>query len=72
MKVLLINGSPHKNGATNRILEEVCKPLNEEGIETEIVHIGIENISGCLACGFCYNSPVGFYGYGVGLIELTK
>lgn len=56
MKVLLINGSPHKNGATNRILEEVCKPLNEEGIETEIIHIGSSKISGCLACGFCYKN----------------
>ena len=56
MKVLLINGSPHKNGATNRILEEVAKPLNEEGIETEIIHIGSLNISGCLACRYCYEN----------------
>ena len=56
MKVLLINGSPHKNGATNRILEEVAKPLNEEGIATEIIQIGSLNISGCLACGYCYKN----------------
>ncbi|MBO4667228.1 MAG: flavodoxin family protein [Bacilli bacterium] len=56
MKVLLINGSPHKNGATNRLLEEVADALNEEGIETEIIHIGNQNISGCLACGYCYKN----------------
>ena len=56
MKVLLINGSPHKNGATNRILEEVAKALNEEKIETEIIQVGSEQISGCLACGYCYKN----------------
>ena len=56
MKVLLINGSPHKNGATNRLLEEVAKALNEEKIETEIIQVGHLNISGCLACGFCYKN----------------
>lgn len=36
MKVLLVNGGPHKNGCVNTALEEVSKTLNEEGIETEI------------------------------------
>lgn len=35
MKVLLVNGSPHKNGSTNRALEEVAATLNKNGIETE-------------------------------------
>ena len=56
MKVLLINGSPHKNGVTNRILEEVAKPLNEEGIETEIIQVGNQNIGGCLACHYCFKN----------------
>lgn len=56
MKVLLLNGSPHKDGATNRILEEVAKALNEEKIETEIIQVGALPISGCLACGFCYKN----------------
>ena len=28
MKVILVNGSPHKDGCTNRALEEVEKTLN--------------------------------------------
>ena len=32
MKVLLINGSPHKNGTTYAALSEVAKTLKEEGI----------------------------------------
>lgn len=53
MKVLLVNGSPHKNGCTNTALEEVAKTLNEEGIETEIFWIGTKPIAGCNACKTC-------------------
>ena len=40
MKVLLVNGSPHKEGCTYTALTEVAETLNEEGIETEIFWIG--------------------------------
>ena len=33
MKVLLFNGSPHKNGCTYTALEEISKTLKEEGID---------------------------------------
>jgi multimeric flavodoxin WrbA len=36
MKVLLVNGSPHKKGCTYTALNEVAKTLNEEGIDTEL------------------------------------
>ena len=52
-KVLLLNGSPHEKGCTARALEEVARTLNEEGIETEIIQIGKENIPGCKSCGYC-------------------
>lgn len=53
MKVLLVNGSPHKNGSTNRALEEVATTLNKNGIETEIFWIGNRALSGCIACKNC-------------------
>ena len=53
MKVLLINGSPHKNGCTSRALKEVSETLNKEGIDTEIVFIGGNEIRGCISCGLC-------------------
>ena len=52
-KVLLINGSPHKNGTTFRALNEVANELNANGIETEIVCIGNKSIVGCDVCGAC-------------------
>lgn len=52
MKVILVNGSPHKTGSTNRALEEVAKILAEENIDTEIFWIGAR-VSGCMACFKC-------------------
>jgi multimeric flavodoxin WrbA len=53
MKVLLINGSPHKEGSTYTALSEIASELEARGIEAEIFHIGTAPISGCLACGKC-------------------
>lgn len=53
MKVILLNGSPHANGNTYIALHEMEKTFAEEGIETEIVHIGNKNIRGCIACRSC-------------------
>lgn len=53
MKVLLINGSPHKAGSTFTALSEMEEVFNENGIETEIIHIGNMAIRGCIACKSC-------------------
>lgn len=53
MKVLLLNGSPHKNGCTSRALKEVSETLNKEGIDTETIFIGGNGVRGCIACGTC-------------------
>ena len=44
MKVLLVNGSPHKDGCTNLALEEIKKILNSQNIETEIIWLGVKPI----------------------------
>ena len=53
MKVLMLNGSPHKNGCTFTALSVVAKELESEGIESEILWIGSKPISGCIGCGGC-------------------
>jgi len=53
MKVLLFNGSPHKNGCTYTALEEISKTLKEEGIDSEIYQIGIGSITPCRGCEAC-------------------
>jgi multimeric flavodoxin WrbA len=53
MKVLMINGSPRANGNTATALGEMDKIFREEGIETEILHVGNKDIRGCIACLSC-------------------
>ena len=53
MKVLLLNGSPHKRGCTYTALEEVGKALQEEGIDTELIYVCKEPIIGCTGCRRC-------------------
>lgn len=53
MKVMLVNGSPHKAGCTNRALEEIAATLAQEGIDSEIFWIGAKPVGGCAACGGC-------------------
>ena len=62
MKVLLVNGSPHKNGSTNRALQEVEKTLQASGVETEIFWIGNEPIGGCIGCGGCRKTGACVFG----------
>lgn len=59
MKVLLINGSPHKNGNTFLALQEAAKTLNEQGIDTEMAWIGVKPVRGCIACGKCKETQSG-------------
>lgn len=53
MKVLLLNGSPHKNGNTAAALAEMARVFEKEGVEVEIIEVGSEAIRGCIACGAC-------------------
>ena len=53
MKVLLINGSPHASGCTYTALSEVASELLNQGITTQIIHLGKDPIPGCIACGAC-------------------
>ena len=53
MKVLILNGSPHKNGNTALALSEMEKIFTENEIETETVTVGGLDIRGCVACGSC-------------------
>lgn len=54
MKVLLINGSPRKEGNTALALNEMVEVFRSEGVETEVAQVGNKDIRGCIACGTCY------------------
>ncbi len=53
MKVIILNGSPRKNGNTALALAEMEKIFAAEGIETETIQVGAMEVRGCVACGSC-------------------
>ena len=53
MKVLILNGSPRKDGNTSVALNEMTKVFEEQGIDAEVVQIGNKDVRGCIACGSC-------------------
>lgn len=66
MKVLLLNGSPRKEGCTFTALNQIATSLNNQGIETEIFQAGnadMENVKAAAkkletADGLIVGSPV--------------
>ncbi|MBR6952776.1 MAG: flavodoxin family protein, partial [Campylobacter sp.] len=52
-KILLINGSPNKNGSTNLALSEIAKELENNGVQSEILYLGKKARNDCIACFSC-------------------
>jgi multimeric flavodoxin WrbA len=53
MKVLMINGSPHEKGCTNKVLEIIAEELKIQGVESQILWIGKGAVHSCMGCGSC-------------------
>ena len=54
MKVLVINGSPRKNGNSAALFSQIKGIFDKEGVEIDYYQIGSKDIRGCMACGHCY------------------
>ena len=57
MKVLLVNGSPRRNGNTSIALAKIAKQLSSLGIDSETAWIGNKPVRGCIACNKCKDGP---------------
>ena len=53
MKVLIVNGSPHRDGNVSVAVNELKKTFAAEGVEVETVELGIKRVPGCLGCYVC-------------------
>lgn len=53
MKVVAFNGSGRKDGNTAMLIQQAFKPLEANGIETEMVQLAGNSIRGCIACYKC-------------------
>ena len=62
MKVIILNGSPKAEGNTAHALHEVEHVLQEQGIETEWLHVGHRQIHGCIACNKCWETGICAFG----------
>ena len=56
MKIIGINGSPRKDGNTSILIRTVFEELEAEGIETELVDVGVRPVRGCVACNKCWDN----------------
>ena len=56
MKVLMINGSPKKDGNTALSLAEMAKVFDAEGVDYEVVQVGNLDVRGCVGCMQCFKN----------------
>lgn len=57
-KVLLISGSPKKEGNTARILAKCAETIRDAGLEAEVISLAGKKIDACIACTKCVGSGV--------------
>jgi len=60
MKVIAFNGSPRVDGNTAFLINKVFAELNNEGINTEIIHVGKKQLQGCISCMKCFENKNGY------------
>jgi multimeric flavodoxin WrbA len=56
MKAVGVVGSPRKGGNTEILTAHCLKAMAEEGLDTELVRLAGLKISGCTACGYCFEN----------------
>jgi multimeric flavodoxin WrbA len=59
MRVVAFNWSPRKDGNTTCLVNHVFTALQNEGIETEMIHVGGQVVRGCIACYQCFKNKDG-------------
>ena len=53
MKIIVLAGSPHKNGTSNTLVEEFMKGAENSGKEVEVIDLAHIDIHPCLGCDYC-------------------
>ena len=59
MRILAINGSPHKHGNTAALIDEVFRGAHENGHYAEVVHLVDLDLDYCDWCGKCWKESPG-------------
>ncbi len=58
MKIVAVFGSPHKDGASATLANEVLRGARDAGHEVVEYHVNEMNLRGCQACRACKNNNI--------------
>lgn len=72
MKILGINGSPHKNGNTFKLIREIFRGAHKNNHQCEVVHLLDLHLDYCNWCGECWKTTPGFCPIDDGFMEHLK
>lgn len=59
MRILVLNGSPHPDGATADMVAAFEKGAKEAGHDVVTFSVARMNVKGCLGCEYCHNKGEG-------------
>ena len=59
MKILILNGSPHRDGSTSEMADALKRGAEEAGHEVVSYNVAHMNIRGCMACEYCREKEKG-------------
>lgn len=59
MKILVLNGSPRRDGNTVAMVNAFAEGARESGNQVDIVNVCQKKIAGCLACEYCHTKGNG-------------
>ena len=52
-KVLLVSGSPRKDGNTMQLLKDCARVIEDNGVKAELLSLAGKRVAACLACEEC-------------------
>lgn len=62
MKIVIVNGSYRKNGATALLLNEMYQQLRKYGdVDVQMIHVSDLSLQYCVGCGSCYKTGTCIY-----------
>ena len=59
MNILVLMGSPRKNGNTAALVEAFRQGAEQAGHEVNVQNVGSMHIGGCMACEYCHTTGAG-------------
>lgn len=59
MKILVLNGSPTRDGNTVALVNAFKEGAETKGHEVTVVNVAHKKVNGCLSCNYCHNQGNG-------------